>query len=116
MIATTLKPTVGMGCTVSVGSDSNAATIIAVFELKKGGYGVKVQYDHATPAEGHDYYGVQKYTYKPNPKGRTQMFRQDGSEWRESEFSKKTDRLVWCKQSSYRLSVGERRSHSDPSF
>lgn len=112
------KPKCGDGATVRIGSDSYACTIIAVFDLKGGSFGVKVQQDKATPAEGHDHYGVQKYTYAPNPKGETHMFRHDVklNRWRESIFSKKTDRLVWATHDTYRLSLAERRTRIDPSF
>jgi hypothetical protein len=101
---------IGTGCTLRIGSDSYAYTVIAV-----RGVDIEVQADKAAPAEGHDYYSSQKYTFEPNPKGDVKRFRYHKDEWREVAKNEKA-RYVIVKRSSYRLLVGERNHYSDPSF
>jgi hypothetical protein len=112
---TAIKPEIGMGCTLHVGSDSYACTVTVV-----QGSDIEVQLDTATPAEGHNYYDSQKYTFTPNPSGDVKRFRYYGAwpgheRWREVVLSPKK-RYVFAKRSSYRLKVGERNHFSDPSF
>jgi hypothetical protein len=95
-----MKPSIGMGVTLVIGTDRYPATIIEVKTDKT----IVVQEDKSAPAPGHDYYDSQKYTYAPNPEGEkhTVTLRKDGS-WRVL----KRGTLV---------RVGERQHYSDPSF
>lgn len=105
-----VKPTIGMGCTVHIGSDSYPYTIIGVY-----GSEIEVQADKFTPAEGHNYYQSQKYAYEANPKGAVKRFRDCGERWREV-IKNPNGRYVFVKHEVYRLLVGERNAYSDPSF
>lgn len=84
-------PEVGMGATISIGSDRYAATIIAV---TSSGKTVVVQGDKID-ADG---------KYVPNPQGELTVFRQ---------CRKNPDAY---RNGSRYLDVGERESYRDPSF
>lgn len=57
-------PEVGMGATMSVGSDRYAYTIV---EVSESGKTIIIQADDAVNKG--DYYGVQDWVYTPNPRG-----------------------------------------------
>lgn len=113
-----IEPVVGMGCTVSIGIVSYAATIIKVETTRQPGYDITVQNDISTPAEGHDYYGTQKYTYAPNLKGSMHVFRFEQKKanngWHEIWYRKATRR--WLRTyNGHRLDLDVRETYSNPS-
>ncbi len=114
-MTTFIKPEAGMGATVSIGSDRHAYTVLEAEQTKRG-WDIKIQSDRCVAAEGHDYYGTQKYTYVGNPKGDVKRFRYfpNLETWREIRLNSKGNLVL--AYSSYRLHVGERDSYSDPSF
>jgi hypothetical protein len=112
------KPTLGAGCTLRIGSDSYPYTVVAVFEINTG-FDVQIQADKATTAEGHDYYGAQKWDFERNHRGDVKMFRFETFKadrgLREIVKNEK-GRYVFAKHDCYLLDIGERRKYSDPSF
>lgn len=95
-------PKVGDPATYGIGSDSYPYTIVSV---SASGKTITARRDQSIAAEGHDYYGSQKYNYFANPNAQPEKFtlRKCGS-FRPSGSS--------C---GY-LSVGHRRHYSDPHF
>ena len=63
-------PSVGQGGSFSVGSDRYPVTVVAVTAKT-----VKFQEADAAPAEGHNYFGAQKYTFSPNTNSRVETAR-----------------------------------------
>jgi hypothetical protein len=99
-------PTVGMGATQSVGSDSYPFTIVEVGESIEY---IVIQQDDAKPTEKHDYYGQQDYTYHANPNAQKQKLtlRKNGYYVTEGEsISRYFTRVL----------IGAKRKYSDPSF
>lgn len=98
-----VKIAIGVGATVSIGSDCYPATIIHVDARS-----ISVQMDHATEAEGYDYYQNQVHDFAPNPKGEIKVFtlRRGG---RYAELGSPVGR-------GYNLQIGERRQYRDPDF
>ena len=70
-------PTVGMGATIHVGSDSYPATVI---QVTRNGKRVVIQEDIATRIDNNGMSESQDYTYEPNPKGEIHIvtLRKDG--------------------------------------
>lgn len=97
-----VAPEVGMGCTYSIGSDSYAATIIAVTHKGKK---IAIQFDDDRLISGSIESESQTYEYVPNPRGEVKhaTLRPDGA-FREVGTN------------YTRVSIGARRSHRDPSF
>ena len=92
-------PTVGKGATIHSGSDRYPATIVKVT-----GSQVHARQDIAEPAEGHDYYNGQKYTYRPDPEAPVKVFR-------------KNKHGRYQASGGYpKLSIGIRSRYEDPSF
>lgn len=85
-------PTIGTGCTLKIGSDSYAYTIIAI---ERNGKTIAVQRDKVKVAEG-------QYTFQPDPEGNTEEFtlRQNG------EYRAKG-------KNHTRLVIGERKENVD---
>lgn len=94
-------PTVGMGATIHVGSDSYPATVI---QVTRNGKRVVVQEDTATRIDSNGMSESQQYTYEPNPQGTIHIatLRKDG---RYRETGGKTP-----------ISIGSRRKYYDFSF
>lgn len=70
-------PTLGMGATIHVGSDSYPATVI---QVTRNGKRVVVQEDIATRIDNNGMSDSQDYTYEPNPDGEIHVatLRKDG--------------------------------------
>lgn len=100
-----LRPQVGDAATMYIGSDRYAGTIVAV---SKSGKTVSFRDDSSRPAEGHDHYGTQKYTYHAAPEAMTRelSLRKSGS-WRP---------VGSCDRGGYGLIMGKRQTYSDPHF
>lgn len=98
--------TKGMGATKSVGSDCYPYTVV---DIKSNGKEIHAQRDNSTPTEDSDYFGVQSYTYSPNPDSDIEIFtlRKNGY------FVKKGKPLNYYWDS---ISLGKRRYYRDPSF
>lgn len=93
-------PHSGMGATLIVGSDRYAYTIVRV---SPSGKTLWIKQDRAVPAEGHNYYGHQVYSYAFNPKAKL-------------EVARKTKGGVFRVNGCMPLCVGERSYYSDPGF
>jgi hypothetical protein len=87
---------IGDGATLHVGSDCYPLTVVA--KTKRS---VRLQRDEFTAAEGHNYYGEQKYTYTPNPNGAQVIARMTKRGWRSGGSP---------------VSFAGRRAYQDPSF
>ena len=74
---TSNHPTIGMGATIHIGSDSHPATVI---QVTRNGQRVVVQEDIATRTDSNGMSESQSYTYSPNPNGTTYIvtLRKDG--------------------------------------
>lgn len=109
-------PKVGDGATTIHYSDRHACTVIAVEELKDGGWRVKVQRDNAERTDKNGMSDSQDYAYTPNPEGATYTFQCRGKDgrWQECRFNDKTKR--WNKVDGCGLRIGERDEHYDFSF
>lgn len=96
------KPVVGMGATMYVGTDRYPYTVT---EVSKSGKQMLIQQDEFSATTGHDFYGVQKYCFTPNPKGPVVKVR-----WNE--------RLGWWRACNCKslVSLGHRDAYMDPSF
>lgn len=94
-------PTVGMGATIHVGSDSYPATVI---QVTRNGKRVVIQEDTATRIDSNGMSESQDYKYEPNPQGEIHIvtLRKDG---RYRETGGKTP-----------VSIGFRRKYYDFSF
>lgn len=70
-------PTIGMGATIQIGSDSYPATVI---QVTNNGKRVVVQEDTATRVDANGMSERQDYTYEPNPQGTIHIatLRKDG--------------------------------------
>ena len=95
---------VGMGCTVKVGSDSYGCTVVYVAAKR-----VVARQDNAEQVG--DYFGSQKWIHTPSAEGR------------EFAFTLRTikGQKVWAEEgrepgSSARLIMGVKHSHRDPSY
>lgn len=98
-----VKPEIGMGGTMSCGSDCYPYTVI---EINKTGTKIKIQQDSAKPDKenGYDYYGNQVYIYSPNPNGPIhEMSLRKNGRWTEVG-------------STSSVSLGGRRQYQNPSF
>lgn len=95
-------PTVGMGATHNVGSDSYPYTII---EVSANGQRIRVQEDTATRVDSNGMSESQDWIYERNPSGKVLEFslRKFGI-WREKG------------EKHCSLSIGIRRMYQDPSF
>lgn len=100
-LITSDMPTIGMGATIRIGSDSYPATII---QVTRNGRRIVLQEDNATRTDNNGLSELQEYTYETNSNGTTHIatLRKDGR---------------------YRLtggqipvSLGNRRKYLDPSF
>lgn len=94
-------PTVGMGATIHVGSDSYPGTVI---QVTRNGQRVVIQEDVATRVDNNGISESQDYTYEPNLNGEIYIatLRQDGS------YRVTGSRMP--------VSIGFRRKYLDPSF
>lgn len=101
-----IKPEIGMGGTVGIGSDDYPVTVIWV---NASGTRCIVQDDKAETAPGHDYYQNQKYTFTRDPEGRKREFSlRKGGAWRLKGES--------AASGGYYLTIGERTKYCDPHF
>ena len=100
------KPQVGQPCTIHVGSDSYAATVVSV---NSSGKTIMVQHDTATAVGGPYQYGdTIEYEYSRNPNGQIETYtlRKNG------RFIEKGGSL----RHGCRLGLGYRREYRDPHF
>ncbi len=96
------KPTVDMGCTIRIGSDTYAATVVAVSPT---GAKVTVQYDRiVSRLDDNGNCGPQEYEHAIDPNGERLVFFRGGN------------RTHGYQCRGRRLTFGERRSYRDPSF
>lgn len=99
-----VKPIIGQGVTIGIGSDCYPGTIV---EISNNNKKIVIQMDDTEPAENFDYFNNQVYTITSDPRGRkeTWTYRKNG---------------VWAKFRAARavgyLSFNGRRKYSDPSF
>lgn len=117
MARESLKPTVGDGATILQWTDRDAATVIAVEEVK-GGWIVTVQEDNAKRTDTNGMSESQTYEYTPNPEGSKYSFRSvDSSQWRQVRKNEK-GRWVYVgpKGEGYGLTIGTRKKYHDFSF
>lgn len=106
-----IEPTEGMGCTISIGSDSYAYTVIYVSLSKRI---IEVQEDTATRIDGNGLSEQQEYTYQPNPLGRKKYYKfYPLHGWREVRNG---TRWKLTNGGSYRLHLDVRATYFDPSF
>jgi hypothetical protein len=102
-----MKPAVvGDGCTISVGSDRYAYTVI---EVSASGNRAKVQSDTAKLVGGEIMSESQKYEYTPNPNGKVvEIYRNSRGAWREKGAGRRGSGIF--------VYLGVRREYRDPSF
>jgi hypothetical protein len=101
----TITPEVGMGVTMSVGSDRYPYTIVEVINPSKK---IIIQEDTARLVEGSAMSEHQKYEYAPNPEGKLVTL-----------TKRKFGKWVTQGESVYggsRFYLGERAQYLDPSF
>lgn len=102
---------VGDGVTMTVGSDRYAGT---VFEVSPSGKTFKFTLDKAKAAEGHDYYGSQKYEYEP-----VEPY-DEPSEWggrnTNVEVARWSEKSQCFKRGQYSRVFGGRNAYQDPHF
>ncbi len=97
-----VKLVVGLGATMSIGSDRYPYTVVG---FNKSGKTITVVRDNFTADKegGHDYFGTQKWIYTPGNPANVETAR----------WSNKRG----CYQiKGTRLSVGKREAYQDPSF
>jgi len=93
-------PTVGMGATLQIGSDSYPYTIV---KISRSGHCITASRDHYRRTDGNGQSELQTYEYTSDPNG-------------------VTDTFYRCKDGRYRqnarhlLYIGARRAYRDPSF
>lgn len=94
-------PSIGMGATIRIGSDSYPATII---QVTRNGKRIVLQEDDATRTDKNGLSELQEYTYQSNPNGTTHIatLRKDGRYRLQGE--------------QIPVSIGIRRKYYDPSF
>ena len=99
------EPEVGMGATILMWSDREAATIVSV---SKSGKRIEVQRDHAKRTDNNGLSESQTYEFTPNPEGPRIAYtlRKNGQWVREGESMK----------GGQRLRVGSRDHYYDFSF
>ena len=110
------EPTVGMGATVLLWTDRNAATISAVTRKGDAIY-VTTQDDDVRVVAGSAHDGSAQYEYTRNTNGRERYFRAytpDG-EWHQVFWNKETKRWNRARNGNG-LRIGERETYRDPSF
>jgi hypothetical protein len=90
-------PAVGMGATVLLWTDRNAATIVKVTPNQ-----VHVQVDHAERTDKNGMSDAQSYAYTPNPSAPVKIFRRN----KRGEYVNNGDRLA----------INTRRTFHDYSF
>lgn len=95
-------PEVGMGCTMGIGSDSYAGTII---EVSRTGHRVVVQQDKATRTDNNGMSESQEYSYERNPNGKKDVFTR-----------RRNGRYLGVGTTYFYLGLGYRRQYQDPSF
>lgn len=101
----TIKPEVGMGCTMGIGSDRYAGTII---EVSKSGKKIGVQYDNTALKKGFNILSEnQEYTYTRNTSGYVSYF----SLRKNGKFVQVGSRI-----SGKSCGIGHRSAYRDPSF
>lgn len=100
-------PTVGMGATMQVGSDSYACTIVA-YHPPKGGKPARVVIQRDATRVTTDERGKEMVEYLPRPTAECESFtlRKSGSWVHEGQ----------AMHNGRRLAVGKRYSYRDPSF
>ena len=98
-----LESGVGTPATISIGSDSYAATVIGLRETKIW-LTVTVQQDTERCVKFNTGYGSEEYEYNRNPQGEQTVFR----------FRKDTGRQVG--RDPHRVSFGHRHYYRDPHF
>lgn len=107
-------PEVGMGATLLLWTDRQAATIIAVETDAQGRTMVTVQEDAAKVIRGSERDGSAEYAYTADPRGATYTFRmEEGKGWRAVT---KGARGRWKLAEGHGLRIGDRRHYRDPSF
>lgn len=96
-----IAPRIGIGATITCGSDSYPATVI---QVTQNGKRIVLQEDKAVRTDNNGMSGPQTYNYSEDSEGRIFIatFRRDGS-----------FKLVGTQQSVY---IGKRRKYYDPSF
>jgi len=114
-----LELEVGMGATLSAGSDSYPYTVVAITG-KKGNRSIKLTRDNYKADENHDftYGGRQSYQYEENPEGQIEWVQEKNrvhsNTYRTSVVNKVTGRLN--KYDYGAMHFGKRRYYRDPSF
>lgn len=116
------EPKIGGDATYLAWSDKYPLTVINIVKEKK--YDIVVcQVDASTPAEGHDYFGEQKYTFKPNPNGRIYHVKSydyihpeagKTKVYLEVRWNEHTKR--WNKVGGTNIAFGYKTKYEDPSF
>jgi hypothetical protein len=98
-------PVVGLGVTITMYTDSHAATVV---EVSKSGKRILIQKDNAKRTDTNGMSESQSYEYTPNPEAHKQAFtlRADGGWVREGESLRGGQRIV----------IGFRRAYHDYSF
>lgn len=94
-------PSIGMGATIRIGSDSYPVTII---QVTQNGKKIVLQEDEATRTDNNGLSELQEYTYQTNPNGTTHIatLRKDGRYRLQGE--------------QIPVYIGIRRKYYDPSF
>lgn len=103
-----VQPVVGMGATITIGSDSYAATIIGIY---KNGREVEVQRDTAKIVSGSRLDGTAEYIYEKNPLYPMEVY----------TMRKTKHGVLWSPRGvssrhGPHLTIGVRESYYDPSF
>jgi len=116
-------PVVGMGATICLWTDRNAATVVAVTPAKgqsaddlHDGMTIEVCEDRAIVVSGSTHDGSAEYRYEPRTGGRELTYRMKDGQWRQM-YTNAAGRLVFCKKGDgCGLALGRRAAYRDPSF
>ena len=105
---------IGMGATMSVGSDRYPATVVEIEMVKDVMY-VTLQSDEYKRIDKNGFSESQEYEFNPDPNGSLYIVRLDKKgRWEQVYKNKETNR--WNKYShSSRFYIGDRDAYSDPS-
>lgn len=108
------EPVVGMGVTILMWTDRNAATIFRVFRAGKAVI-VETRDDDARLVSGSIMSEAQQYEFKTRVNGARRYFRRnDNGMWDEVRKNEATGR--WIKTNGSGLRIGQRDTYRDPTF
>ena len=106
--------TIGMGATMSIGSDRYPFTVMQTEQIKGKTYAL-LQSDSYIRRDKNGLSEEQDWEYTQNPKGRIVYLREKGTGWEEVVKNSQSGRWNKAKSCAHYY-VGEREAYQDPSF